>query len=1446
MKTKLILLLLLLSSVTLGADKSSPSSRANTPPTISAIADQVLSTNHIAGPLNFTVGDAETTANKLVLSATSNNRKLVPVGNVVFGGSGSKRTVTVTPTSNQSGKSLITVVATDSQGAKTSERFLLTVNPTTANKFTPDQLAFLQKTAPTLELDRLVYEATNTIAASVTYRSSAQRDSSPAEFYLISPQTKDIERVTLLNSQKTLRTTTNPVPIQLIGSSDKPTPLDNVLQAKPGEVVLAFASYPITDASFPVHNMLSGDFALIFDPNFAASPVSVNPEVALQANEADASVNGKSLATFAIIPGAYGIGQAPINELLFFPHSQEQLDRFLQVTGGKVTDTNGSGPVPKWVTVEVTPPSEVTKYLPQFRDLYGDTSTLLSSRAEGLALYAWGLQLRLEGFQVALNPRLYFHGDAASREDLTADGVWANAFAGGQQGDAGDRLTEAFSDPVFGVREMWSGMAMWDADLLGHWTAAGKPIQVAILDMGFANNDDWRPWAGEEFLVEHDMDSAGLCKPINLTWLGKARTWHGTAVVSAAGGMLNNGVGSVGTGGQVVLPMLYCMDLYDYASHISEKIEQAVEHGADIVNFSGGYPCRFLLSLGTENACTDASRLALLAKLSIQVSTTCSLAVTTPGPAKLLWASLCTDYTAVEVFFTAFLITETKGVMENAVAIAKDKGVPVVASAGNKFSKDSIPFFVTEKDLANTDVHEWKIIPCVIPDVICVGVVTPLSPSSLSPGSGYYENQEFFGDEVDIWAPAECNGYAPINTGVTPDPAEYFDNFRQSSAGPPYICGIIANMMAINPSLHPKRTTKTDPATIVDDIATILDDTAHKPDVPEPDGTMVLPLSSSVKVSSSVAAAMDVRRNMINADKAWLAAAAGYIPDVVGLDFDTDTTDTDIGTCTTSATPDYGHQSWGFEGFGYDFCPTIGDDIGDSSTSVTARSLNAHSTPPYDSAIDEIHFIWPEEPRGLVETDIDYFKWVTPPVMDPTKMYRQKLNVVVPDYPKSLPWLSYWHGAKTPATTGTNSYAFYTPWLASGDFDFVLSTPQYTDTPYRLETVAYEEATAPSADDYENNDSSKTPTDPTGIWTEEPSTSWPAEWFESKAWVVNFPTAPKSLTLHAATDVDWFTLQAPAAAEVYLADDCAPILWIRVLPYDPNIKLTVVYPPTMAVIKEGRGSDPMPLFRRDYGLGWAGTPLLLKVESASHTTLHTYSLSLRLSIPIPILCCCWDTIVSQDFGTLDPIMIPTPLTGSCKSEPGLTMLDGSRILTELQMPSYKPGSTKKLDSEGRLRTPRTFLVRHVKNLTTVGATGVGDFWVSAFLGHDRDFAGYDQSLRMDLFSVNCQWLAGAVTLKGTTQVIDDHSGPAPVAAPYTVGDLDLYVSSLAEGSYILTLSYFKAGDANIGDPTGKGDNVDLLLNDTCIFDTSPSVQNAHDASGSPEVTIGPDADFFRK
>ena len=69
----------------------------NDPPTISDIANQGISEDANTGPLAFTVGDAETAATSLTVTASSSNTALVPNANVVLGGTGASRTVTVTP-----------------------------------------------------------------------------------------------------------------------------------------------------------------------------------------------------------------------------------------------------------------------------------------------------------------------------------------------------------------------------------------------------------------------------------------------------------------------------------------------------------------------------------------------------------------------------------------------------------------------------------------------------------------------------------------------------------------------------------------------------------------------------------------------------------------------------------------------------------------------------------------------------------------------------------------------------------------------------------------------------------------------------------------------------------------------------------------------------------------------------------------------------------------------------------------------------------------------------------------------------------------------------------------------------------------------------------------------------------------------------------------------------
>ncbi len=99
----------------------------NDPPTISSVGDITISEDTSTGPLAFTLNDPDTPLNSLTLTATSSNRTLIPDANVVFGGSGASRTVTVTPAANANGGPA-TITLTVSDGVNTvTEVFDVTV-----------------------------------------------------------------------------------------------------------------------------------------------------------------------------------------------------------------------------------------------------------------------------------------------------------------------------------------------------------------------------------------------------------------------------------------------------------------------------------------------------------------------------------------------------------------------------------------------------------------------------------------------------------------------------------------------------------------------------------------------------------------------------------------------------------------------------------------------------------------------------------------------------------------------------------------------------------------------------------------------------------------------------------------------------------------------------------------------------------------------------------------------------------------------------------------------------------------------------------------------------------------------------------------------------------------------------------------------------------------------
>src|SRR5207249_3630589 len=97
-------------------------------PVISTLTNRTVAED---SPLTvpFTVSDATTPATLLTVTGKSSNPSLVPANQIVFGGSGTNRTVTLTPATNQFGVSTITLTVTDTNFGMVSTNFLLTIAP---------------------------------------------------------------------------------------------------------------------------------------------------------------------------------------------------------------------------------------------------------------------------------------------------------------------------------------------------------------------------------------------------------------------------------------------------------------------------------------------------------------------------------------------------------------------------------------------------------------------------------------------------------------------------------------------------------------------------------------------------------------------------------------------------------------------------------------------------------------------------------------------------------------------------------------------------------------------------------------------------------------------------------------------------------------------------------------------------------------------------------------------------------------------------------------------------------------------------------------------------------------------------------------------------------------------------------------------------------------------
>jgi hypothetical protein len=102
------------------------------PLTVSAIPNQNLAVSGSSGPISYTVTDSQDGPNSVTYNVTSDNTALLPTSNIALAGSGTNRTISVTPVAGQSGFANVALTVSDSLGISITRSFLVTVgNPPT-------------------------------------------------------------------------------------------------------------------------------------------------------------------------------------------------------------------------------------------------------------------------------------------------------------------------------------------------------------------------------------------------------------------------------------------------------------------------------------------------------------------------------------------------------------------------------------------------------------------------------------------------------------------------------------------------------------------------------------------------------------------------------------------------------------------------------------------------------------------------------------------------------------------------------------------------------------------------------------------------------------------------------------------------------------------------------------------------------------------------------------------------------------------------------------------------------------------------------------------------------------------------------------------------------------------------------------------------------------------
>jgi len=325
----------------------------------------------------------------------------------------------------------------------------------------------------------------------------------------------------------------------------------------------------------------------------------------------DPSLPGLSGGPARAIGAVAGPGLPPeevaLDELIFRPTSDAELQAFLTKWGGVVVRSGVSGGPPPGADAGAGGPVDdnglgyLIRIDPSLAPLSQLASTLVGHGEQGTIRFSSERTARL--IAIALEephatPNLVLDTDSIPEHpDDSGGNIDSSTFP--EYTDDDDPSTPGDQGLSTSVVRAWDYLAYKGFPPPPPGGTFQPPV-LAIIDCGF----DFNPVTGEpnggniDYFLPKQVDLVDADGKVGNNKCRRGFPWHGQGTFSVAAARQGNSFGSAGTGGPVAIPMLMRTDLTHY--NVADGIRSATLRGASVINMSLSGSCNWFCRVFTS------------------------------------------------------------------------------------------------------------------------------------------------------------------------------------------------------------------------------------------------------------------------------------------------------------------------------------------------------------------------------------------------------------------------------------------------------------------------------------------------------------------------------------------------------------------------------------------------------------------------------------------------------------------------------------------------------------------------------------------------------------------------------------------------------------------------------------------------------------------------------